>query len=234
MPLFNPSQPRVPLSPSLTPPPVGSGTESKGKSRKLVGFDEDRLTVQAKATDTNSAKQGMDSLLPMAGQVSSTSRGAGLHPVQWGLGKTQIPSFQTSLPPSPPGLYPEHHVPRAGMCPWSVWIPRPGCASSGPAQTRQKHLCVISPMLSTNPNQPQINSIPANSFYPSPNQHIREGLNWMSGIQAEAISAFDALPEGAVYHLLPEFVPAQNVSIVSSFSMQGWCSAWKHGHKYGW
>lgn len=75
----------------------------KVTARKLIGWGEDVLI--AKATNTNKAKQGTNSLLPMAGRCSAVSRRAGLHQVEWILGKTNVTTPSVPLSSFFPPFY---------------------------------------------------------------------------------------------------------------------------------
>lgn len=104
------------------------GENKSIKAGKLLDWDKDSLIRKAKAVLASKIKQGMDSLLPMGGQMFS-SRWTGPHHLQWWFGKTN--SITPNIHPSSfsPRLYTENDA-TSGIYLWSVWVAYPRCVSS--------------------------------------------------------------------------------------------------------
>lgn len=93
-------------------------TIRKNKSKKLLGWDTDRLRGKAKATQTNKGKQWIHSSLPRGRQVFSYPK-EGRAP-SWVIVTWEDKCHRSLLLFLPPASCTEHDSIRSGISLWSV------------------------------------------------------------------------------------------------------------------
>lgn len=124
---FNPVSISAPHSCWVTPSQWDGDSIIRVKVRKCRAWDKDSLVGKAKPKQNKTFFH----YFPWAGSCSGISRTAGLHHVEWWLGKTKtitlnIPSFLIL----PPALCAEQDAIWYGILLWSVWLSCPSCVPS--------------------------------------------------------------------------------------------------------
>lgn len=124
---FNPVSISAPHSCWVTPSQWDGDSIIRVKVRKCRAWDKDSLVGKAKPKQNKTFFH----YFPWAGSCSGISRIAGLHHVEWWLGKTKtitlnIPSFLIL----PPALCAEQDAIWYGILLWSVWVSCPSCVPS--------------------------------------------------------------------------------------------------------